>query len=1109
MQPSNIKLTKKAKGLARAKMLINAHLYWLEGCPVFVENKLLWLCPFAAIDTVVITTKMVSKAQRTINELYKDFPIALPKIVGDSQQWFTRCHAYLDYYKQLSKNPTNAAFHSLFNQDSSFHKKYADTTVTYNPEIINALSWLHFIDRKPLKKSLAFISQNENHMHNEAIPLPNYLRLIHLFAQNGKRAKKFIDLIFKTATLNDCTEISDNHFNNHIHCKRPKRQNKSLKRPPIKVIHNTQVLLDLLKWLMQVKPIQRKRALLLISTFDLSQALLKWHSWWKKANILCLKIENIINYAAQSNAKQLLTQQKKLQNLQKTKPNNIKLSVAIAAIKDFSQHHELSQALQSLLSALPKNDTTRKYNYPTRIKFLLNFHMIYNYGSINKTQLSHYLKLLAKYIKAHPKTYKNAPWQQLEEYYWGTLESTLFDELKPAKFARFFHILSQVQQHEAINSQAAARIATLANSSFSDAAVISLSLYLLEHKKLGYIPSIIIKMMEYYDLNPQEILKLLSIWNKFNEEYTNDDTLSVMFTTFVEIKAAAIFKQLLFMGQANAMRANCYQVRIIKKLSSIKHVPPFQQNQHNCGDWIHNFPKIFHPQLQQLNQICPNAEKKTSKIFSAHWWSKPMLKAQIAQLQKQINRLKENHNTNHNPNQSDKLVPRLQNLTNKLKNHKAITQVEQNKIQSKLDTLITKETYTAWQQRLFACFKGLWIDFFELKPKQVPQWFLTNAIIYQLMPIIDFVSADKKLAIKVIKNRCQYDNKNDYQQWQLLNHPKNHQFILNMQQIGFDMQHWINGIASQTYQAKNNEPITLSIAKDPLEILNMGAYFKTCLSPTSFNYFSVFANIADINKQIIYAKNTRGKVIGRVLLGLTDNGGLMTYHLYQHNAQLGFHKFALKYINNWAKQIGLTLTNKGEVSTLVATNWYDDGAIEVDNGISCFKQDSKFRKALATLTPENFQQTFITQLKPAKLTPQTFSMLLNLPELPENNALFPKLIELAQQLTFLHEQDKIILYKLSHAMGFEHYYPYFRTTVVNYQNKKLKKEQCLDRDLALLMAKNKPTDALTLIKKYGKIKSKNWQKNLHYHNHEIAVIALKNLGRMQQADEIKQYYENS
>lgn len=62
----------------------------------------------------------------------------------------------------------------------------------------------------------------------------------------------------------------------------------------------------------------------------------------------------------------------------------------------------------------------------------------------------------------------------------------------------------------------------------------------------------------------QQVATVIKIWNKFNEEFNDNDTLEVMFDTFLAIDAAHLFQQLLFLNYANELRQDCYQIRIIK-----------------------------------------------------------------------------------------------------------------------------------------------------------------------------------------------------------------------------------------------------------------------------------------------------------------------------------------------------------------------------------------------------------------------------------------------------------------------------------------------------------------------------------------------------------------
>jgi len=81
MKPENIKIINRSKGEARVKTMIRAHLYWLSGFPYKIDETVYWCCPaLSELDKhrVSVTPKMISKAHRIINELRRDYPVALP-----------------------------------------------------------------------------------------------------------------------------------------------------------------------------------------------------------------------------------------------------------------------------------------------------------------------------------------------------------------------------------------------------------------------------------------------------------------------------------------------------------------------------------------------------------------------------------------------------------------------------------------------------------------------------------------------------------------------------------------------------------------------------------------------------------------------------------------------------------------------------------------------------------------------------------------------------------------------------------------------------------------------------------------------------------------------
>ena len=111
----------------------------------------------------------------------------------------------------------------------------------------------------------------------------------------------------------------------------------------------------------------------------------------------------------------------------------------------------------------------------------------------------------------------------------------------------------------------------------------------------------------------------------------------------------------------------------------------------------------------------------------------------------------------------------------------------------------------------------------------------------------------------------------------------------------------------------------------------MGNYFDTCLSRGDCNSFSTVANACELNKRVIYAVNTAGRVVGRKLLAINTEGRLVGFRTYTSMSDTTTNR-ALRlvfrrYCEEIATSCNLQLADDGEVPLLFAENWYDDGAV--------------------------------------------------------------------------------------------------------------------------------------------------------------------------------------
>jgi hypothetical protein len=157
--------------------------------------------------------------------------------------------------------------------------------------------------------------------------------------------------------------------------------------------------------------------------------------------------------------------------------------------------------------------------------------------------------------------------------------------------------------------------------------------------------------------------------------------------------------------------------------------------------------------------------------------------------------------------------------------------------------------------------------------------------------------------------------------WDLRDEPANRRFLDELRRRGLVLEPWLDD-SPKVVDAGG--PLELALCSDPLQVFQMGAHFQTCLSPRGMNFFSVVANAADANKRVLYAR--RGdRVVGRCLLAITMEARLLVFHPYCHES-IDFREVVASYARGLAARMGTELASRGAVATLLARDWYDDGA---------------------------------------------------------------------------------------------------------------------------------------------------------------------------------------
>jgi hypothetical protein len=185
-----------------------------------------------------------------------------------------------------------------------------------------------------------------------------------------------------------------------------------------------------------------------------------------------------------------------------------------------------------------------------------------------------------------------------------------------------------------------------------------------------------------------------------------------------------------------------------------------------------------------------------------------------------------------------------------------------------------------------------------------------------------------------------------------LKQPANRQYMKEMRDKGIDVDTWISAFpAFFTSPGLSSGVLKISLEQNPIEVLKMGVYFNTCLSFDGINAFSSIANATDVNKRVMYVRDSSGKVYARKLIAISEDFELLGYETYVTTMTDEQEEVIETVVNDYAKALaaacGLRLAEDGAVRILVSKSWYDDGTISWDRPQKKPRKDKKSKSPLA------------------------------------------------------------------------------------------------------------------------------------------------------------------
>ncbi|BDI30146.1 hypothetical protein CCAX7_21970 [Capsulimonas corticalis] len=160
----------------------------------------------------------------------------------------------------------------------------------------------------------------------------------------------------------------------------------------------------------------------------------------------------------------------------------------------------------------------------------------------------------------------------------------------------------------------------------------------------------------------------------------------------------------------------------------------------------------------------------------------------------------------------------------------------------------------------------------------------------------------------------------------LMKHPLTIQWLKKHPELDLDL--WFSGIPCQQTIAPWGE-VTITLERDPIEALKLGTYVGSCLGLGGICAYSAAATVLDINKQVLYARDTKETVVGRQVVGYDEDGKLVGFPVYPHSAPATIRSLFAEYDRDFAAALGARLVRANgdsqyDIAFIVANTWWND-----------------------------------------------------------------------------------------------------------------------------------------------------------------------------------------
>ena len=121
--------------------------------------------------------------------------------------------------------------------------------------------------------------------------------------------------------------------------------------------------------------------------------------------------------------------------------------------------------------------------------------------------------------------------------------------------------------------------------------------------------------------------------------------------------------------------------------------------------------------------------------------------------------------------------------------------------------------------------------------------------------------------------------------------------------------------------------LTLQFEHNLEEVLKIGTYVDSCVALGGFNSFNASSVALDANKQVVFARDAKGKFVARQVVALSEKHQLLCYDVYFRGGSCDeLEKFFIEYDKRLASRLGVIICDDCDIEPkrILSSEWYQD-----------------------------------------------------------------------------------------------------------------------------------------------------------------------------------------